>query len=287
MTGSATVSPLAAPSRAESVVAELVDAICMGELLPGHEVSLTELAEQYQLRPVWLKQRLRGLADSGLFTVVGDTVVVARLDADELRAMHRFHAAIRDDLFAESCELIAPAELNRLEALIPDVAIPRGLDGPATYRALMYTFGSALIELQQGLCAPAASPWELRVFHEIQRASRRYYGLGWAIVYGAGREPSGAAVRSQQRMLDRWREIIDCVRAGNQAGARELLRRDADQSEWIGEHSLISDYGSVGTPFAGQWASRAESSASVAGDTESRPKLQLIQGGLAPARTVS
>jgi DNA-binding GntR family transcriptional regulator len=224
--------------RLDDLVEELEASINLGILPPGAEVRIAEIAERYDLAARPLARRLHDMARGPLFDLDGEVIVVAAMDVDELLAAHRLHSVIRADLFDRSGGWFSPASLRKLALIIPDLATSAGGTHADGGCEALIPFGNAMVGLQRALCSPAASVTEFQILNEIQQSTRRFYSLGWAALYRADGSEGTFAARTQQHMLDRWREVLTLLQNGKFALARELLQQDADHSRSVGELSI-------------------------------------------------
>jgi DNA-binding GntR family transcriptional regulator len=167
----AAVRPIESRSVAEQVMAELRRSILAGDLAPGREFSLREVAEMLQVSIIPVREALRSLESQGLVHMrPGRSAVVAPLDLEELQGIYRLRRRLEPEIAQRSCRLLAPEELDRLEK----DALGFGADNRTIHE--IYEAHHAF---HLALLAPAATGWDLRILTTLWRAAERYIRIGF------------------------------------------------------------------------------------------------------------
>lgn len=158
-------------SVVEQVTGELRRAILAGNLAPGQEFSLRELAGMLAVSFIPVREALRSLEGEGLvITRPGRSVVIAPLDLDDLRGIYRLRRTLEPELALRSCPLLTDADLDQLEAQaagLEDIE-----QGPGDIYDGHHEFHLALL-------APASSTWDIRILTTLWRAGERYLRIGF------------------------------------------------------------------------------------------------------------
>lgn len=164
------VGPIETLSMVDRVTEEIRRFIVSGELAPGQEFSLRQLATQLGVSFIPVREALRSLEAEGLLeTRRGRSAIVAPLDSGELRAICQLRRQIEPELRERAARLITPVELDRLDGTLA------ALTDPSTSREDCYRLGH---ELHVDLVAPAATTWDLRILERLWRAMERYLRIG-------------------------------------------------------------------------------------------------------------
>lgn len=170
-TPSTGVRPIESRSVADQVTIELRRSILCGDLTPGREFSLREIAGLLNVSFIPVRDALKTLESEGLvITRPGRSAVVAPLDLDDLRAIYRLRRTLEPEIAGRACLLLAEEELDRLETVAASFGDERlGMD--EIYDA-HHNFHLALF-------APAATAWDTRVLTTLWRAAERYIRIGF------------------------------------------------------------------------------------------------------------
>src|SRR5690349_13813182 len=110
------VRPIESRSVVDQVMTELRRSILAGDLAPGGEFSLREMADMLQVRLIPVREALRSLESQGLVHMrPGKSAIVAPLDLDELHSIYRLRRRLEPEIAQRSCRLLPDTELDRLE----------------------------------------------------------------------------------------------------------------------------------------------------------------------------
>jgi DNA-binding GntR family transcriptional regulator len=131
-------------SGAHVVYAALRDRITKHELAPGTRLNETELAASLSVSRTPLREALRMLLAEGLVRQLPTGgMVVAPLDAEDMRELYVVRAAIEGVVAREACERLTEEDLAQLDALIDQMG--RLLDYPAEMLRLGQQFHARLL----------------------------------------------------------------------------------------------------------------------------------------------
>ena len=151
-------------SAVDLVTAEIRRAVLMGDLPPGEQFSIRELARQLGVSHIPIREALRRLEGQGLVVLTqARSAAVAPLSADDLSAVYRLRLRIEPDLAGRSVALADPTWLEGLAESLEESRDER----PDRAWQGHYDFHERLI-------SPAASPWDLRLLHTLWTAAERY-----------------------------------------------------------------------------------------------------------------
>ncbi|MGQ4487432.1 GntR family transcriptional regulator [Streptomyces sp. 372A] len=165
------LQPITSRSVVEQATEELRRAILAGQLAPGGEYSLRELAGMLDISFIPIREALRSLESEGLVIMrPGRSAVVAPLDLDDLRGIYRLRRALEPDIARRSCTLLSDKDLDRLEFQATDFGARE--HGMADIYDDHHAFHLALL-------APAATAWDIRVLTTLWRAGERYIRIGF------------------------------------------------------------------------------------------------------------
>jgi DNA-binding GntR family transcriptional regulator len=164
------VRPIEARSVVDQVMTELRRSILSGDLAPGREFSLREMAEMLQVSIIPVREALRSLESQGLVQMrPGRSAIVAPLDLDELHSIYRLRRRLEPEIAQRSCRLLPDADLDRLE---------REAAGFGELRSMNDIY-EAHHAWHLALLAPAATGWDIRVLLTLWRAAERYIRIGF------------------------------------------------------------------------------------------------------------
>lgn len=165
------LQPITSRSVVEQATDELRRAILAGDLAPGAEYSLRELAGMLDISFIPVREALRSLESQGLVIMrPGRSAVIAPLDRDDLQGIYRLRRALEPEIARRSCALLADEELDRLDALA--TGFGAGEHSMADICDDRHAFRLALLE-------PAATAWDIRVLTTLWRAGERYIRIGF------------------------------------------------------------------------------------------------------------
>jgi DNA-binding GntR family transcriptional regulator len=170
-TPSTGVRPIESRSVAEQVTTELRRSILCGDLAPGQEFSLREIAGLLNVSFIPVRDALKTLENEGLvITRPGRSATVAPLDLDDLRAIYRLRRTLEPEIAGRACLLLAEEELDRLEKTAASFGDEhRGMD----------EIYDAHHDFHLALLGPAASAWDIRLLTTLWRAAERYIRIGF------------------------------------------------------------------------------------------------------------
>lgn len=131
-------------SGATVVYGVLRDRIIRHELAPGIRLNETELATSLSVSRTPLREALRMLLAEGLVTQLPTGgMVVAPLDAEDMRELYVVRAALEGVVAREACARLTDTELADLDAIIDQME--RLLDYPAEMLRLGQQFHAILL----------------------------------------------------------------------------------------------------------------------------------------------
>ncbi|XVU27739.1 GntR family transcriptional regulator [Actinoplanes sp. CA-054009] len=167
----AAVRPIESRSVADQVMSELRRSILAGDLAPGREFSLREVAEMLQVSIIPVREALRSLESQGLVHMrPGRSAVVAPLDLDELRGIYRLRRRLEPEIAQRSCRLLSDADIDRLRHDATEFG-----DEQRTIHEIY----EAHHAFHLALLSPAATAWDLRILITLWRAAERYIRIGF------------------------------------------------------------------------------------------------------------
>ncbi|WP_051109038.1 GntR family transcriptional regulator [Actinomadura flavalba] len=167
----AKLRPITSRSVVEQSTDELRRAILSGDLAPGQDYSLRELADMLDVSFIPVREALRSLESEGLVVMrPGRSATVTPLDLDDLHGIYRLRRVVEPEIAARSCTLLSDAELDRLEAEAAGFGA-RGHGIGDIYDG-HHAFHFALL-------APAATVWDVRLLTTLWRAAERYVRIGF------------------------------------------------------------------------------------------------------------
>ncbi|MEU9636340.1 GntR family transcriptional regulator [Streptomyces tendae] len=165
------LQPITSRSVVEQATDELRRAILAGDLAPGSEYSLRELAGMLDISFIPIREALRSLESEGLVLMrPGRSAVITPLDLDDLHGIYRLRRALEPEIARRSCALLTDEELDLLESRAIDFGARE--HGMADIYDDHHAFHLALL-------APAATAWDIRVLTTLWRAGERYIRIGF------------------------------------------------------------------------------------------------------------
>jgi DNA-binding GntR family transcriptional regulator len=222
MSEPASVRPIEALSVVDRVTTELRHAIVCGTMRPNQEFSLREIAGQLGVSFIPVREALRTLEAEGLLvTRRGRSAVVAPLDASELAGLCRLRRLIEPDLSERACQLIRPAELDRLEQTIR-VVNPSDASPGAGFETN--------IQFERDLYRSAATSWDFKVLDRLWLGVARYMYVGFTRLSGEQ--------LAESRIDVVQRELIEAFRTRDPQQARAACERQLDRDEMVAELGL-------------------------------------------------
>ncbi|WP_394618946.1 GntR family transcriptional regulator [Lentzea sp. JNUCC 0626] len=216
------VRPIETRSVAEQVTAELRRSILCGDLEPGREFSLREIAGMLNVSFIPVREALKNLETEGLvITRPGRSALVAPLDLADLQAIYRLRRTIEPEIAGRACLLLPDAELDRLDAMAAGFGDERlGMD--AIY--------DAHHEFHLALLAPAASAWDVRLLGTLWRAAERYIRIG----FGALDPDPG----EHHRREEAHGSLVDVFRRRDPEAAAVAVREHLERNEQLALRAL-------------------------------------------------
>ena len=226
------VRPIESRSVAEQVTAELRRSILCGDLEPGREFSLREIAGMLNVSFIPVRDALRNLEGEGLvITRPGRSAMVAPLDLDDLHAIYRLRRTIEPEIASRACMLLPDSELDQLEqaaAGFGDEAL--GMD--AIY--------DAHHEFHLALLAPAASAWDVRLLSTLWRAAERYIRMGFGAL-----DPDP---HEHHRREAAHETLVGVFRRRDPEAAAQAVRDHLERNERIALHALGDEHAEAPAP---------------------------------------
>ncbi|MFG3102268.1 GntR family transcriptional regulator [Streptomyces sp. NPDC048182] len=169
--GGAGVRRLQPLSVVEQVTKEIRRSILAGDLRPGQDFSLREIAGRLGVSIIPVREALRHLEGQGLvITARGKSATVAPLSREDLRAIYRLRRQIEPELAGRACLLLTDRDHARLTAHLEIFADP-GLGLEEIYETHH--------EFHLDLLRPAATDWDLRVLRMLWHSAERYVRLAF------------------------------------------------------------------------------------------------------------
>ncbi|HEY4007617.1 MAG TPA: hypothetical protein VGM60_20880 [Pseudonocardia sp.] len=199
---------LAAPLTAEVACDQVRAAIDRAALRPGQALSLRALADQHRVRVDTLAMMLRGLERDHLLTIRGDTAIVAPLDPDKLTEAQKFSGLIERGLIPIAFRLMTPAQLDKIEALIPT---PEAVRERNPHRDTLFA-GARLIA---ALYEAGSTPADQREIQALINHGKRYI--------------AHSRLHTPWTMFAGQRHIVSLLRVGKTTEAIQLQLTLLDQ----------------------------------------------------------
>ena len=204
-------------SAVDLVTAEIRRAVLTGTLPPGEQFSIRELARQLGVSHIPIREALRRLEGQGLVVLTqARSAAVAPLSTEDLSAIYRLRLRIEPDLAARSADLRTTDWIDRLAR---DLEESRNEDPDRAWQG-HYDF-------HEGLVAPAASSWDLRLLHTLWTAAERYTLLVF--------DPIVVDDDERERRHARHRRLFDRAAAGDAAG----LEAELGEHLTTNEHEIV------------------------------------------------
>ncbi len=206
------------PPLVDRIASEIKHSIVVGDLRPGQQFSIGDLASQLAVSHIPVREALRRLEADGLIELrPGRSAIVSRLNLEEVDELYRLRLLIEVDLAARSAPSYSGEQLTAMagacERLHGSGSAP-GMCDPDAHNLL-----------HQALLRPAAGPHSLRTMQRLMDVTDRYIGL----VYDPGpAEPDepyrrhrvlveAAELRSAPAMAkaltDHLTESLACIKA--------------------------------------------------------------------------
>lgn len=167
----ARLQPQAAQSLVERIVREIKNSIVSGNLRPGEQFSIGELATELDVSHIPVREALRRLEADGLVMLrPGRSAIVTPISLDELVEVYRLRLLVEVDLAGASARAYTDEQLKLAEGYCErlGVAAPDGSnlrDQEAHHR------------LHHLLLTPAAGPHSTQIVRRLMDIADRYVGL--------------------------------------------------------------------------------------------------------------
>jgi DNA-binding GntR family transcriptional regulator len=203
-------------SVVDQVTAEIRRSIYSGDLHPGQEFSLRQIAEQLGVSLIPVRESLRRLEFQGLIvTRRAKSAFVAPLDPQEFRDIYRLRLRIEPELVERACVLLTPADFERLDVMQRAHAAARDSDER----------WEAHVALHSEIIRPAASTWDMRVLETLWHASERYVRYAFGRLEAESREP--------ERRDHAHGELLAVLRTGDPEGSYSAIEAHLRNTEEI------------------------------------------------------
>jgi len=154
----------------ERIAREIKNSIVVGDLRPGEQFSIGDVASRFAVSHIPVREALRRLAADGLIELrPGRSAIVTRLNLAELEELYRLRLLIEVDLAGRSAPSYSDGQLaimaSACERLHGSDSAP-GMCDPDAHHLL-----------HQVLLRPAAGPHSLRTMQQLMDVTDRYIGL--------------------------------------------------------------------------------------------------------------
>lgn len=195
----------------ESVIAKIRESITSGDLPAGSQLIQEDLAHQWGVSRVPVREALQTLTAEGLVEHHPNRgFFVARLSVDDLAEVYRLRALIEHDVMIEAAANASKSQLREVERLL--VAVERA-KSPARVAAANRRFHFAVFEL-------ANLPRSVRLLEQLWDATEAHRAVYFALPNSVER------ITEEHRV--QWRALA--AGEGLQAAeAQALHRRHAEQ----------------------------------------------------------
>ena len=155
-------------TMAEAALAELREAIVLGELVPGTPLRLEDLASTLGMSISPIREAVRQLEALGLAEhVPHHGAKVTALDVDELRDLFQVRLALETIAVRRAAERFGAAERAQASELLEECVDARGR-GDVRHAMRAHT------EFHFALYAAAGSPWLVRLIRPAWESCERY-----------------------------------------------------------------------------------------------------------------
>jgi len=158
LASNAAVRPIESRSVVEQVTTELRRSILSGDLAPGQEFALREIAGMLGTSFIPVREALRSLESEGLVvTRPGRSAIVTPLDLDDLHGIYRLRRQLEPEIAARAAALLSDAELDRLDHDAASFGDPdRGIDEIYEAHHRFHQGGVMMMEISFSAEAPFA-----------------------------------------------------------------------------------------------------------------------------------
>ncbi len=219
------VRPIEARSVVGQVTTELRRSILAGDLAPGSEFSLREIAAMLNVSFIPVREALRSLESEGLvITRPGKSAVVTPLDRADLDSIYRLRHQLEPEIAGRACTLLSDAQLDLLDAQTTEFGRPE---------VTMDTIYEAHHEFHLALLAPAMTEWDIRVLTTLWRAAERYIRIGFGRL-----DPDPAEHRRREHS---HHSLIAVFRTRDVAAVTAAMHEHLEHNERIALRALELD----------------------------------------------
>lgn len=203
---SSKASPLTAP---EKVTQALRTAITTGVLPAGAQLRQTEIAAQYKVSRMPVREALRQLEAEGLIVVYpGRGAFVNRLTTAEIEEIYEIRILLESHALRQAYPALSPAILAQAEALLEQLeAAEDGL-----------TFGKLDEAFHRAIYTPAQRPRLLNLISTLRNQVTRFLYM------------ASPMQNYQADSLQEHRKILDACQSGDLEAAVEALEIHLDNS---------------------------------------------------------
>lgn len=226
VTGSLSQEPfvrtLEPTSVVDQVLKEIRRSILRGDMRPGQQFSLREIAAQLGVSFIPVREALRQLEAQGLVvTRPGKSASVAPLDHADLHGIYRLRRQIEPEIASRSCRLLKAADFQHLKAFVSmfgdeDLGIDEIYEAHHTFH----------LELLQ----PAATAWDLRILEGLWHAGERYVRLAFSDLDSVPDE--------HQRRKRVHATLLEVFRAGDPDEVAAAVLQHLDENEQLAQRAL-------------------------------------------------
>lgn len=216
------VRPVVQTSVVDQVTKEIRRSILSGDLRPGQQFSLREIAGDLGVSFIPVREALRRLEGQGLVsTERGKSATVTPLSHEDLHGIYRLRRQLEPEIASRACKLISTAELENLDGVVKTFADSTlGIDD--IYEA-HHNFHLELLR-------PAGTAWDLRTLESLWHAAERYVRLAFSRLDA---EPDEAG-----RRMHAHDDLIEVYRSGTPAKVKAAVLHHLDENEKIAQTAL-------------------------------------------------
>ena len=207
---------MADESAGARVARGLRDQLRTGALAPGTVLSQADIAAEFGVSRIPVRDALQQLAGEGLVELRGTTAVVSPLSIEDLQELYELREAVEPIATRLAVPRVGRAAIARMTRLLSTMDGPT-LD-PGTWIATNAAFHAEVYAL-------AGRPRMIALVEQLRRLTDRYLHLHLDVI--------GQAAHRQ----DEHRRILDAVRAHDATAAAELTRHHLASS-----HAVVLDY---------------------------------------------
>lgn len=216
------VRPVVQTSAVDQVTKEIRRSILSGDLRPGQQFSLREIAADLGVSFIPVREALRRLEGQGLVSAErGKSATVTPLSHEDLHGIYRLRRQLEPEIASRACGLVNEAELKDLEGVVKTFANNSlGIDD--IYEA-HHNFHLELLR-------PAATAWDLRTLESLWHAAERYVRLAFS---GLDSKPGEGG-----RRMHAHADLIKVYRSGSAKEVRAAVLHHLDENEKIAQTAL-------------------------------------------------